>query len=156
MDQHKEELVKKMRAALRDRAQWFALLYEKFSQALPEEQVEKLAREAIFEFGRRKGTMDVDDFSPAEWVKRHVDKGSADVFDSQIEVRDDYALQKMGHCALVEAWKEMGLPPEKVDLFCDIAMEGDRGRADYHGVKMELSQTLGKGDPCCVLKVSEG
>ena len=156
MQDHQAELIAKVRAAIKDRAIWFALLYRKFSEALPEEQVEKLCREAIFEFGHMKGAGDVKDFSPAAWVQRHKDKGSAMMFDSEIEVGDGYAVQRMRYCALVEAWKELGLPPEKVDLFCDIAMEGDRGRADYHGVGMELSQTLGKDDPCCVLKITEG
>jgi hypothetical protein len=153
MSDQQAELIKKVRAAIKDRAIWFALLYKKFSEVLPEEQVEKLCREAIFEFGHMKGSTDVKDFSSAEWVQRHKDKGSAVMFDSDIEVGEGYAVQQMKHCALVDAWQELGLPPEKVDLFCDIAMEGDRGRADYHGVTMELTTTLGKGDPCCTLKI---
>ncbi|KIX11034.1 L-2-amino-thiazoline-4-carboxylic acid hydrolase [Dethiosulfatarculus sandiegensis] len=156
MQDHQAELIAKVRAAIKDRAIWFALLYKKFSQVLPEDQVEKLCREAIFEFGHMKGASDVKDFSPQAWVQRHKDKGSALMFDSEIEIADNYAIQKMRYCALVEAWKELGLPPEKVALYCDIAMEGDRGRADYHGVNMELSKTLGGGDPCCVLKISQG
>jgi hypothetical protein len=32
-------------------------------------------------------------------------------------------------------------------------MEGDRGRAEYHGLRMELPATLAKGAPCCRLIV---
>jgi len=61
----------------------------------------------------------------------------------------------MKHCALVEAWKEMGLSKEEVAKFCDIAMEGDRGRAAAHGVKMELNETIGKGDDFCRLVITD-
>jgi len=50
---------------------------------------------------------------------------------------------------LVEAWKEMGLSAEDVDLFCDIAMDGDRGRAEYHGIELKLEETLAKNDDFC-------
>jgi hypothetical protein len=59
----------------------------------------------------------------------------------------------MKFCALVEAWKEMGCTPQEIDLFCDIAMEGDRGRADAHGVRMELEERIGHGDKFCNLKI---
>ena len=57
----------------------------------------------------------------------------------------------MKYCALVEAWKEIGCTDAEIDLFCDIAMEGDRGRAAVHGVRMELEERIGKGDSFCKL-----
>ena len=153
MDEAKKEMIGKIRAAVKDRATWFALLYNTFKDALPEEEVQKLARKAIFEFGLMKARKDPADFSPQAWVQKHVDKGSFEVFDSDIEIQEDYALQQMKFCPLVEAWKEMGCSAEEIDLFCDIAMEGDRGRAAGHGVKMELKQTIGKGDDCCRLVI---
>lgn len=153
MEKAKKEMIEKVRAAVKDRATWFALLYRAFKQALPEEEVQRLAREAIFEFGLMKAKKDPENFSPRAWVQKHVDKGSFLVFDSDIEVHDDHAVQQMKYCALVEAWKEMGCSAGEIDLFCDIAMEGDRGRAAGHGVKMELDQTIGKGDPCCRLVI---
>lgn len=47
----------------------------------------------------------------------------------------------------------MGKQRQEIDLFCDIAMEGDRGRANAHGVRMELEERMGKGDPYCNLKI---
>jgi len=34
----------------------------------------------------------------------------------------------------------MGCSKEEIDLFCDIAMEGDRGKADFNGVRMVLDE----------------
>lgn len=148
-------MVNKVRAAIKDRATWFALLYRSFKEALPEKEVERLAREAIYEFGRLKAGKDPADFSPRAWVERHVSKGSALVFDSEVEINEGGAVQRMKHCPLVEAWKEMGCTPEEIELFCDIAMEGDRGRADAHGVRMDLVERIGRGDPFCNLRIFE-
>ena len=149
------EVIDNIRAAIKDRAAWFALLYRSFKSEFDEETVERLARKAIFEFGRLKALKDPQDFHPQAWVQRHVDKGSAAVFDSDVEIRDNSALQKMKYCALVEAWKELGCSPEEIKLFCDIAMEGDRGRADAHGMRMQLKETIGKGDLFCHLEIFE-
>ena len=154
-DEKTQEMITKVRAAIKDRAVWFALLYKAFKETLPEAKVEELCRKAIFEFGKMKGKKDKLPFDFKEWVNKHEEKGSALVFDSDIEICEDHSIQRMKHCALVEAWKEMGLSDEEVAKFCDIAMEGDRGRAEYHGVKMELKETLGKGDKFCKLVISK-
>ena len=150
-----KQTVARVRAAIKDRAVWFAFLYEEFARRLPEAEVEKAARAAIFGFGRLKGQADVQPFDARAWVERHERKGSAEVFDSDIEIGSGCAVQRMKHCALVEAWKELGCSDEKVALFCDIAMEGDRGRAAFHGIKMELNETIGKGDCFCRLTVTD-
>jgi hypothetical protein len=146
-------MIAKVRAAIKDRATWFALLYRSFQDAFPPPEVERLARKAIFEFGRMKARNDPADFSARAWVEKHVSKGSALVFDSDVEINDGSAVQRMKFCALVEAWREMGCTPEEIDLFCDIAMEGDRGRADAHGVRMELEERIARGNPYCQLKI---
>lgn len=150
-----EELAAAVRAAIMDRATWFALLYKSFREALPEAEVERLARRAIYAFGRMKAAKDPRPFGPRAWVEKHVAKGSARVFDSEVEPGDALAVQRMRYCALVEAWKAMGCTPEEIDRFCDIAMEGDRGRADAHGVRMELDERIGRGDAFCNLKIFE-
>jgi len=147
------EMIAKVRAAIKDRATWFALLYRSLQEAFPAPEVERLARKAIFEFGRMKARNDPADFSARAWVEKHVSKGSALVFDSDVEINDGSAVQRMKFCALVEAWREMGCSPEEIDLFCDIAMEGDRGRADAHGVRMELEERIARGNPYCQLKI---
>lgn len=153
----KEEMLRKVRSAIEDRATWFALLYEEFSKHLPVKKVEEISRAAIHKYGLIKAKKDPDSFEPKSWVIRHKEKGSADIFSSQIEYDDDQAIQMMAYCPLVESWKKMGLSPEKIDLYCDIAMEGDRGRADGHeGIVMELKDTIAKGCETCKLVISRG
>lgn len=56
MDLPEREMVERVRAAVKDRVIWFALLYRSFKESLPEEEVERLARKAIREFGRVKAS----------------------------------------------------------------------------------------------------
>lgn len=152
----KDEMLTKVRAAIEDRGAWFALLYDEFCKLLPEEQVIEASRKAIYKYGEAKVAKDPEPFHAKDWVIRHKEKGSADVFDSLIEYDDEKATQQMRKCPLVDAWNKMGYAPEKVDLFCDIAMDGDRARADGHeGVTMELYETIGKGCDFCRLVIRQ-
>ena len=153
LDQQKQ-CVERIRSAIKDRAIWFALMYKSFSEVLPEEEVERLARKAIREFGRLKALKDPKDFGPREWVRRHCEKGSSLVFDSEVEEADHHSVQRMKICPLVEAWREMGCAEDEIRLFCDIAMEGDRGRAEFHEVCLEIRRRLANGDPFCELHIS--
>ena len=146
-----ELVVQKTRAAIADRALYLALLYRSFSKALPPEQVEKLAREAIYEFGQLKGKADNKSITPKEWVEHHVDCGGADLFESEIIQEEDWSEQRMTFCPLIVGWQELGCSPDEMDLFCDIAMEVDRGRADFHGIPYEIDERLAKGDSFCRL-----
>jgi hypothetical protein len=148
-----KDTVEKVRAAIKDRAVWFALLYEAFKEALPEAEVERLARKAIFRFGELKAEKDPEPFTHRDWVLRHEKKGSALTFDSDIACFEGHSVQQMKFCPLVEAWREMGYGKETLSKLCDIAMEGDRGRAAAHGVAMELDATIAKGDPFCRLVI---
>ncbi|MGQ9654518.1 MAG: L-2-amino-thiazoline-4-carboxylic acid hydrolase [Thermodesulfobacteriota bacterium] len=156
MDDKEREIVEKVRSAIKDRAIWFALLFRSFKEALTEEEVERLARKAIYEFGRLKALKDPNGLDPPHWVRRHVEKGSSLVFDSDVEEAEDSAVQRMKCCPLVEAWREMGCTEDEVRLFCDIAMEGDRGRADFHGLRMEIRERLANGGRFCDLRISVG
>ncbi len=152
---NQEETIKRVREAIKDRATWFVLLYRSFSKVLPPKEVQRAAREAIYEFGRLKGKKDGKKISPEEWVEKHMSKGSGEVFESKIFKEADYSEQRMTFCPLTEAWKELGCSDEEIDLFCDIAMEGDRGRADCHGIPWEIPNRLGKGDPFCRLLLKQ-
>jgi hypothetical protein len=53
-----EETVEKMRGCMQDRGLYLALLMRSFSKVFPKDQVEKAAREAIYEYGQFKGSKD--------------------------------------------------------------------------------------------------
>ena len=51
----------------------------------------------------------------------------------------------------MNAWKKLGLDDEKIALFCDIAMDGDRGIAESMGITLDLGDTIAKGCASCKL-----
>ncbi len=141
--------------AIKDRAIWFALLWNSFAKIVPRDQLEKCAREAIAQFGVLKAKKDGRKISPKEWTETHRKKGSAEVFRTKIKIGDEACEQMMTYCPLLEAWKEMGVTPEEQDLFCDIAMEADRARANEHNLICEIPCRLGRGDVNCRLILRE-
>ena len=140
--------------AISDRAIWFALMYREFSKVLPEEEVERAARAAIFKFGILKGKNDEADFDPIKWNNNHIKKGSAVIFETKMEILEGgcYA-QHMTTCPLVDGWKKIECTQDELEKYCDIAMEGDRGRAAYHSLPMTLGKTMAQGAPYCELKI---
>jgi hypothetical protein len=144
-------VVEKVRLAIQDRALYLALLYRSFSEALPAEQAEQLARQAIFAYGQARGKRDAAGMTPEKWVDSHVSKGSAAVFESRIVKEADHCEQQMTYCPLVQAWRELGCTPAEIDLLCDIAMEVDRGRAAYHGIPLDITHRIAAGDDHCCL-----
>ena len=146
----------RVRDAIKDRALYLALLVRSFGTVLPASTVVELARAAIFEFGRIKGQRDGGRITPEDWVDRHLSKGSAAVFESDIVKEPGFCEQQMTYCPLKEAWQELGCSAEEIDLLCDIAMEVDRGRADYHGIPLEIPERMGAGGTRCRLVLRKG
>ncbi len=145
-----EEMMARLRGAVKDRALYLALLFRTFSRVLPREEVERLAREAIFEYGRLKGRADGQRLSAAEWVSR-TPVGQDSVFGTSVVKGPRECQEIMVSCPLMEAWQEMGCTPEEINLLCDIAMEVDRGRADFHGLECLIERRMGRGDEDCRL-----
>jgi len=145
--------VPKVRAAIKDRALWLLYIYRAFSAAYPKDEVEKHLRVAIRQFGHYKGRKDGPGFTSRKWIDGHDTKGSKVVFDSLLVRNEGVNEQQMGFCPLVEIWKDEGCTPEELHLLCDIAMEGDRGRAEAHGLDMELEETIARGHKRCRLVV---
>ncbi len=63
--------------------------------------------------------------------------------------------QQMTHCPLVELWKEEGCTAEELKLLCDIAMEGDYGRAENNGLNLEIADTIARGGERCRLILTD-
>ena len=144
----KSELTQKVRGAMQERARYFACMYKSFATVLSPEETERLAREAIKEYGRIRAQRDGKKITGEEWVDIHFSQ-MGEVFESKIEKFEDRSEQCMTYCPLLEEWKQMGCTPEEQDLFCDIAMELDRTRAAAHGIPCEIRERLGKGDAFC-------
>jgi hypothetical protein len=56
------------------------------------------------------------------------------------------------YCALVSAWKKLGLDDKTCALLCDMAMDGDRSIAEVMGLQFNLGRTIAQGCPDCQLR----
>ena len=65
---------------------------------------------------------------------------------------DNELYVEFNYCALVEAWKKLGIEDEKIALLCDIAMDGDRGIAESMGYDFELGNTIAQGCKTCNIR----
>lgn len=72
-------------------------------------------------------------------------------FDMEIMKRteEEFVLH-FHYCPLVNAWKKQGLSDEDIDLYCDIAMDGDRKiAASFDTFDFALNSTIAKGNKVC-------
>jgi hypothetical protein len=146
-----DETVEKIRGAVEDRATWFALLFKEFAKILPHDEVVAASRKAITAYGKLKASRDPKKYNSEEFLDAFVRCGAAKTFDARIEKDEGGMINFVGKCALVDAWKKLGCTKEEIDLYCDIAMDGDRSRAKAHGLDLRLGETIGKGDDFCSL-----
>ena len=141
----------RVRDAIKARALTLHFLLEAFDEVLPQEDVDRLARKAIFKLGEVKGHSDGGQLSPAGWLEKHKAKGSDIIFSSSGGIGASEVTIEMSTCPLLEAWVEQGCSTAEQDRLCNIAMEIDRGRAAYHGIEIEIPMRRGKGDDICKL-----
>ena len=147
-----EEVTRRVRGAMRDRARVLACMYEELEKVLPAEEAEAAARRAITSYGFIRADRDGHTITPDEWTDIHY-RDMGGVFETEITKNDDYSEMRMHFCPLLEEWQAMGLPPERQDLLCDIAMELDRNRAAQHGIPCDIVERLGKGDGFCRVRL---
>lgn len=149
-----EEKIIINRAQIEHRATWMALIYQEVEKAglNPEE----IFRTAIRNCGKIHGRKlldsgvnlhDVNSFSNLFFNETGVKTFDMD----NITSTNDEAFVQFHYCALVEAWKKLGLSDELISKLCDIAMEGDRGIADVMGLNLVIDGTIAEKCPACKL-----
>lgn len=75
------------------------------------------------------------------------------VFEMDVkDVQDDRFELEFHYCPLVKAWQKQGCTDEEISRLCDLAMCGDRGIGEAHGVELDLPKTIARGDDCCAIR----
>jgi hypothetical protein len=153
-----EEKINLARAGIEHRATWMALTYlEMEARGL---DAEGISRAAVRRCGNIHGMAvkarctspgDLNDFNSVFLFE----DGRKNFEIQVVDVDQDNLKAEFHYCALVSAWKKLGLPDEKIALFCDIAMDGDRGIAETMGLTLEISDTIAKGCRTCRLHFSK-
>ena len=71
-------------------------------------------------------------------------------------VAGDKGAYRFHHCALVEAWKNLGASPEEVAHLCDLASCGDHGVISCSpGLELKFNSLIARGDAFCELEVTK-
>lgn len=148
------EKMETARGCMEHRAVWMALLYDEMLQAgIPQEQAESITRRAIYRCGqyhgaglreRLAGSTDCREFAAV-----FNDRLDEEIFSIESESSADDIHIDFHYCPLVEGWKKLGVPAERIPLLCDMAMEGDRGIMAANGLKLDLKETLAAGCKTC-------
>lgn len=144
--------VQVVRSVIEDRAAWLFFLYREIKNVYGKKKAEKLAKKAIRKFGyfkaKKRGKMG----TPEKWVKKHLKSVGRTVFKSKgVKVGKIEAELHLHYCPLVKTWKKLGATKKEITLLCDIALEGDRGRAEIEGFRFEAPKTIARGDNFCRL-----
>ena len=161
-DDFLEEKAAVQRAAIAHRARWMALVFEELEKdGIPAGRIEHTLRRAV----RRCGQMDGLDYrshakdpgSVEEVIRTRFanEMGRASFCQRDIVADEQAGTVHCSFCPLVDAWEKMGLAPERVELLCDIAMDGDRALLELLGFSMKLPCTLARGDGDCTLHYSK-
>lgn len=147
-----------IRAAIQHRATWMALMFLEMEAAGCD--AEKITRAAIKKTGlihgeqlkeKCKNPEDIRDFKEVFLMEDTINNFEMDV--KTAEEKELYV--EFHYCALVEAWLKLGIDQEKIDLLCDMAMDGDRGIAEAMGLDFVLTDTIAKGCETCNLRFTK-
>ena len=154
-----DELAAVNRKQIEHRATWMALIYDEMVKAGVDG--EAVIRRAIKRCGQIHGEdmkKRCDDPSKIEdFKKAFLNDVGMKTFEMQV-VNDEASNEAASFsidfhfCALVNAWKKLGLDDKTCALLCDMAMDGDRSIAEVMGLQFELGRTIAQGCPDCQLR----
>jgi hypothetical protein len=149
-----EDKINLARACIEHRATWMALTYAEMEKRGLD--AEGITRAAVRKCGNIHGLGFKAKCKTPEDLKNFnevflIEDGRKNFEIQVLGVDYDNLKAEFHYCALVNAWKKLGLDDKKIALFCDIAMDGDRGIAESMGITLDLSDTIAKGCKTCKL-----
>ena len=156
-----EELAEVNRKQIEHRATWMALIYDEMVKAGIDG--EAIIRRAIKRCGEIYGenikercgdSHSIKDFRKAFLNDVGIKTFEACVASNEVAASLEAESLEMDfhYCALVNAWKKLGLDDKTCALLCDMAMDGDRSIAEVMGLQFDLGRTIAQGCPDCQLR----
>ena len=146
-------------AQMKNRALIYMEMYDVLAEELGSARAESLLTKAIYRRGRSAGAA-LAKYAPADLAGlrkaflAHVPGGS-EIFRPEVVRADAERLEIQLHgCPLKDAWREAGLPEEKVATLCRVAGAVDKGLFEGAGFAFE-NRTWTPGERgCCFLSVA--
>ena len=141
-----------VRSAIEDRAMYLFFLLKEMEAAVGPEEAERLASQSVYRYGQVKGQRMGALDTPADFIAHQMRPGRQEIMEKEaIEATEARGEIRFHYCPLVAAWKRLGATPEELSRLCDIAMQGDHGMISHTPVKLELPQSIARGDAYCQL-----
>jgi hypothetical protein len=156
-DQDRRDLV----AQMKNRALVYMEMYDVLVAELGEQKAEELLTRAIYRRGRSMGKSFAK-FGPADLEglqKAFLASvpGGEGVFRPQVLKEGGGELEIQLHgCPLKDAWREAGLPEDKVATLCRIAGAVDKGLFEGAGFRIENRTWTPGAKGCCFLRILRG
>ena len=143
---------------MKNRALIYLEIYDVLNEEFGARKAEALLTEAIYRRGKNMGAAFAK-FAPADLAGLRsaflasVPGGEA-IFRPQVLKSDDKTLEIQLHgCPLKDAWREAGLPEEKVAMLCRIAGAVDKGLFEGAGFGFENRTWTPGAEGCCFLSI---
>lgn len=115
--------------------------------------IEMLADKCFYLSGARE-SMGVPGDNPDDFIRfMTAENTNFEVFQKEVVQLDaDHSIARFHNCPLYTAWKNAGLPMERISYLCDLASRADQGRAsNFKNVTLTFPKRLAKGDDYCEL-----
>ena len=148
-------------AQMKNRALIYKETYDVLAEELGAAKAEALLTRAIYQRGRAMGKSFAK-YAPAdlnglrEAFLASV-PGGADIFQPEVLKKEATTLEIQLHgCPLKDAWREAGLPEDKVATLCRIAGAVDKGLFEGAGFKIENRTWTPGAKGCCFLRILRG
>ena len=149
------------RAAYENRAMMYAAMLDELESELGTQRAAGLMKRGIYRRGRQIGEAYRDAVAAGDltevgliFVESSPVQGA--LFEpavNKLPVGDSIVLS-MKACPLVDAWRKADLPPERVDLLCEIAAAVDYGTFDAAGLDLEfLDRQACEGSDTCLMQL---
>lgn len=148
-------------AQMKNRALIYLEMYDVLAQELGTQKAEQLLTKAIYRRGRKMGAP-LAKFAPADLAGLRdaflagVPGGEA-IFQPRVLKSDADSLEiQLQGCPLKDAWRDAGLPEEKVATLCRIAGAVDKGLFEGAGFGFENRTWTPGAEGCCFLSIRGG
>ena len=152
------DLRKDLIAQMKNRALIYMEMYDVLSEELGAQKAEALLAKAIYRRGCAVGAA-LAKFAPADLAGLREAflanvPGGKEIFEPQVLRSDAEALEiQLRGCPLKDAWREAGLPEEKVATLCRIAGAVDKGLFEGAGFAFRNRTWTPGAEGCCFLSI---
>jgi hypothetical protein len=146
---------------MKNRALIYMEMYDVLAAELGAARAEALLAKAIYNRGRKMGKAFAK-FSPADLTGLRDAflasvPGGESIFQPQVLKSDAQSLEIQLHgCPLKDAWRDAGLPEDKVETLCRIAGAVDKGLFEGAGFTFENRTWAPGAKGCCFLSIRKG